>query len=129
MSLVLIGPNASVDDNEFDDVDRELTRSAREVSCGCIPFANLDFTKAAKAARLEQCPECGGENLIPVFAGQDTNCFCEDCTSCWHREAGQVTRVNPWTCPGCQLWSAACFERFDLSSTWTEAARPVAARM
>lgn len=65
---------------------------------------------------LRRCPECGGNTLIPVTAGEQTNVFCEDCVLCWHLEFGQVTVVDPKTCPGCQLGITACFERWDMST-------------
>ena len=65
---------------------------------------------------LRQCPECGGEKLIPVRAGEKTNFFCEDCVLCWHLEHGRATIVDPQTCPGCELGTTACFERWDVSA-------------
>jgi len=63
---------------------------------------------------LEQCPECGGARLIPVSAGEKTNFFCRDCILCWHLERGQASVVDPQTCPGCQLGTTACFERWEV---------------
>jgi len=65
---------------------------------------------------LKQCPECGSDKLVPVAAGAKTNFFCEDCVLCWHLERGRVTVVDPQTCPGCELGTTACFERWDISS-------------
>jgi len=65
---------------------------------------------------LKQCPECGGDKLIPVTAGEETNFFCEDCVLCWHLEYGRATVVDPQTCPGCELGTTACFERWDIST-------------
>jgi hypothetical protein len=61
---------------------------------------------------LKQCPECGGERLIPVATTEGANFFCRDCTLCWHVEHGGVNVVDPQTCPGCQLGTSACFERW-----------------
>jgi hypothetical protein len=135
MSPMAMGLDASHkdDDTEFEDVDWEMCCSAREVSGGFVPFANLDFMRAAMTMRrprvmeqdqhplapaLSRCPGCGGENLVSALAGKRTNFFCQDCRVCWHHELERTTRVNPWTCPGCQLATTKeCFERFDLSST------------
>ena len=38
---------------------------------------------------LKQCPECGGEKLIPVSSGERTNFFCQDCVLCWHLEVAR----------------------------------------
>jgi hypothetical protein len=64
---------------------------------------------------LKQCPECGGEKLIPVSSGERTNFFCQDCVLCWHLEGGRARVVDPQTCPGCQLGTTACFERWEVS--------------
>lgn len=61
---------------------------------------------------LKQCPECGGEKLIPVATTKGTNFFCQDCILCWHIEHSGATVVDPQTCPGCQLGTTACFERW-----------------
>ena len=72
---------------------------------------------------LKQCPECGGEKLIPVATGAGTNFFWQDCVLCWHLEHGRANVVDPQTCSGCQLGTTACFERWEvfhsLSSTMT----------
>jgi len=65
--------------------------------------------------RLMRCPDCDSEKLVPVRAGEKTNFFCEDCVLCWHLEDGQTTVVDPQACPGCQLGTTACFERWKLS--------------
>ena len=67
------------------------------------------------AFALKQCPECGGETLIPVATREGTNFFCQDCVLCWHLERGRVNVVDPQTCPGCQLGTTACFERWEFS--------------
>jgi len=64
---------------------------------------------------LRQCPECDGEKLVPVIAGEKMNFFCEDCVLCWHQEGGQIMVVDPQACPGCQLGTTACFERWGVS--------------
>jgi hypothetical protein len=64
---------------------------------------------------LKQCPECGSEKLIPVSVGEETNIFCQDCVLCWHLEHGRANVVDPQTCPGCQLGTTACFERWETS--------------
>jgi len=61
---------------------------------------------------LRLCPACGSQKLIPVIAGKEMNFFCEDCVLCWHREGGRTDIVDPQTCPGCQLGTTACFERW-----------------
>ena len=62
---------------------------------------------------LKQCPECGGEKLIPVATREGTNFFCPDCVFCWHVDHGQAAVVDPQSCSGCQLGTTACFERWD----------------
>jgi len=71
--------------------------------------------------RLKQCPECGGEKLIPVATREGTNFFCQDCLLCWHLEHGRANVVDPQTCPGCQLGTTACFERWEVFHlpSWT----------
>ena len=118
-----------IDPSDLDDVEREMCSSDREVACGFVPFANLDIgvLAAARSAsqagerlppsrmtRLTRCPECNGEDVIPVMAERKMNVFCQDCTLCWHVHGDEVTRVNPWTCPGCELVTTACFERFEM---------------
>jgi len=61
---------------------------------------------------LTHCPGCDGQKLIPVSVGAATNFFCQDCVSCWHLEHGWAEIVDPETCPGCQLGTTACFERW-----------------
>lgn len=61
---------------------------------------------------LKQCPECKGEKLLSVATAQGTNFFCRDCVLCWRVEHGQVHVVDPQTCPGCQLGTTACYERW-----------------
>lgn len=137
MHQPVIGPGQSGqnDDTDSDDIEWELCCSAREASVGYVPFANLDFSRAAMevcqrrmeelrrdspspvdSTGLEQCPECSGKMLISVCAAHSTNFFCRNCALCWHVENGRAKRVNPWTCPGCQLVTTACFERFELVS-------------
>jgi rubredoxin len=131
----VISPDESgPSDTEFDDIEGELCCSAREASFGSVPFANIDFAKVtteicrkrmatqrrdsrgpADSTSLRHCPECGGKKLIPVLAGHSTNFFCPDCVFCWHVEAGRAARVNPWTCPECQLVTTAGFERREVS--------------
>lgn len=59
---------------------------------------------------LPGCPDCGPVELYPVFDGEMTNFYCPLCGSCWHVELGFVARVNPATCPGCQI-QLICQER------------------
>jgi hypothetical protein len=47
------------------------------------------------------CPECGGSQLRVVTDGEMTNMLCLSCHRCWHPEAGFLSRVDPFTCPGC----------------------------
>jgi len=63
---------------------------------------------------LKRCPECGGEKLIPVATSEGTNFFCQDCVFCWYLEHGRATVVDPRSCPGCQLGTTACFERWEV---------------
>jgi hypothetical protein len=63
---------------------------------------------------LKQCPECGGQSLIPVATTKGTNFFCQDCIFCWHLEQGHAQVIDPQTCPGCQLGTIACFERWEV---------------
>jgi len=116
-------------DGQLDEVEWEMLCSDREVAGGFVPDTNVDLIIAMRAVggveprerltpsrmkKLTQCPECEGQNLIPVIAGRRMNFFCRDCTLCWHLTGDQVARVNPWTCPGCALATTACFEHFDL---------------
>jgi len=68
----------------------------------------------ATVGLLKQCPECGGETLIPVASREGANFFCQDCVSCWHVERGRTHQVDPQTCPGCQLGTTRCIERSDV---------------
>jgi hypothetical protein len=63
---------------------------------------------------LKKCPGCDGERLIPVATIEGTNFFCRDCVSCWHLEHGRTYVVDPQDCPGCQLGTTACFERWGI---------------
>ena len=59
---------------------------------------------------LPGCPNCGPVELHPVFDGEMTNFYCPLCGTCWHAELGFVARVDPATCPGCQI-QLICRER------------------
>jgi hypothetical protein len=63
---------------------------------------------------LRHCPRCGGENLIPVTAGEVLNYFCRDCMVCWHLEHGWSNVIDPQGCPGCRLEVTTCFERWGI---------------
>jgi hypothetical protein len=59
MHQSVIGPGESgqYEHAESDDIEWELCCSAREASVGYVPFANLDFTRAAMEmgrTRVEQ---------------------------------------------------------------------------
>jgi hypothetical protein len=49
MQQTVLGPDESDqnDDADFDDIEWELTCSAREAGFGLVPFTNLDFMRAA----------------------------------------------------------------------------------
>jgi hypothetical protein len=137
MDQSVIGPDepAQNDATDCGDIEWELYGSAREASVGYVPFANLDFSTAAKelcrtkrgelkrdslgpadSTVVEHCPECGGDTLVAVCASNSTNLFCRNCVLCWQVEDGRTRRVNPWTCPGCQLVRTAGSEPSELSS-------------
>jgi len=137
MDQPVIGPDEAgqSDDTDCGDIEWELGGSAREASVGYVPFANLDFSTAAKelcrtkrkdlrqdwlglaaSPGLEYCLRCGGNVSIAVCASQNSNLFCRDCASCWQVKDGRTRRVNPWTCPGCQLVTTTSSEPFELSS-------------
>ena len=61
---------------------------------------------------LPMCPACGNEKLAPVATIIGTNFFCRDCVGCWHLERGHPRLVDLQSCPGCQLGTTACFERW-----------------
>ena len=128
--VMSLGEFETSHDARLEDIEWELSCSAREVTGGFVPFANLDLMSALRAGRgehrerlpprrmmkLTHCPKCEGQCLIPVVAGRKMNYFCRECTICWHVSGDQVTRVNPWTCPGCALVTTACYEHFDLAT-------------
>jgi hypothetical protein len=66
---------------------------------------------------LKHCPECSSEKLIRVSVGEEVNFFCRDCVLCWNLKNGRPVIVDPQTCPGCQLGTTACFERWEMSSS------------
>ena len=133
MKPMVISPGAPcrTDESDVDEVEWEMLHSDREVTGGLVPFTNINLRAMTlprpsepvhrrpprRIRRLFQCPECAGDHLIPVVAGRKMNFFCQDCTVCWHLDGGEVTKVNPWACPGCALVTTACFERFDISSS------------
>ena len=57
---------------------------------------------------LTQCPDCGGQRLVPVATKEGTNFSCLDCRRCWHLGRGWASVVNPETCPGCQFGRVMC---------------------
>ena len=73
-----------------------------------------EATEAGPSARygLPGCLNCGPVELHPVFDGELTNFYCPLCGSCWHLELGFVVRINPDTCPGCQI-ELGCRERHE----------------
>ena len=72
---------------------------------------------SAMVIGLKHCPECNSEKLIPVSVGGEVNFFCRDCLLCWNLKNGRPVIVDPQTCPGCQLGTTACFERWEMSSS------------
>jgi hypothetical protein len=132
MEQTVVHPDEMTDHSDLDDVEWEMCCSDREVAGGFVPFANLDMMQVlagvravskapehlppSRVKRLVRCPECQGEDLIPVIAGRKMNFFCRDCTLCWHMHGDDVTRVNPSVCPGCELVTTACFEHLATSS-------------
>lgn len=52
-----------------------------------------------------RCWDCGSPSLRAVSDGEDTNFVCLSCGACWHVALGQVHRVDPTTCPGCDALS------------------------
>ena len=72
-----------------------------------------DATEAMPRSVLTRCPGCGGDQLIPVATTEGRNFFCRDCVGCWHVEHGQARLVDPQSCPGCQLGTTACFDRWN----------------
>ncbi len=75
-------------------------------------------TQGSGVVGLDQCPECSGERLVPVRAGIETNLFCPECVLCWQVGPGYVAVVDPWSCPGCELGTTACFERWQSNGYW-----------
>ena len=68
----------------------------------------------------EHCPNClSTKLLVAIDHQQQWNYFCRDCTMCWHSEFGELHRVDRETCPGCDLATTACFERFEQPTVLT----------
>jgi len=96
-------------DNGIDDSGPELSRAGREATFGFDVFAGL-----RRGVIPQRCPNCLSTKLLVAIDRQEQcNYFCRDCTMCWHSEAGELRRVDRETCPGCDLPTIACFERFE----------------
>jgi len=107
-----IGRSAPSDDGT-DDIGSELQRAGREVTFGFDAFGGLR-SGTADSVMPESCPNClSTKLLVAIDRHQQCNYFCRDCTMCWHCESGEFRRVNRETCPGCDLATTACFERFE----------------
>ena len=96
-------------DDGIDDILTELSGAGREVTFGLDAFAGL-----SRRAMPEHCPNCRSiKLLVAIDHQQQWNYFCRECTMCWHSEFGELRRVDRETCPGCDLATTACFERFE----------------
>ncbi len=100
-------------DNDDADIRDEFACAGREAIFGFDTIGGV-FGRPRNLAMPESCPNCASTNLlVAVDHRQHRNYFCRDCTMCWHPEFGQLRRVDREICPGCDLATTACFERFE----------------
>ncbi len=100
-------------DNDDADIRDEFACAGREAMFGFDTIGGI-FGRLPNLAMREFCPNCASTNLlVAVDHRQHRNYFCRDCTMCWHPEFGQLRRVDREICPGCDLATTACFERFE----------------
>jgi hypothetical protein len=90
------------------DILLELQRAGREATMGFFDFwpskAVEVVSPGATTAMTGSCPSCANaELLVAVDHRQQRNEFCPNCGMCWHRELGQLRRVERDTCPGCRF--------------------------
>ena len=102
-------------DDGIDDILTELSQAGREATFGFDAIGGL-----SKGAMPEHCPNClSTKLLLAIDHQQQWNYFCRECTMCWHSEFGELRRVDRETCPGCDLATTACFERFEQPTVLT----------
>jgi hypothetical protein len=92
------GETSHAENAGWDDIESELYCSAREASLECLSFAEPETQEGAiempvtvaqpmglesagpvDTMEPKQCPECGGERVIPVIAERRSHFFCRDC--------------------------------------------------
>jgi hypothetical protein len=91
-----------------EDILLELQRAGREATLG---FSNFWPSKAhgvvppgITSAMTAYCPRCANTKLlVAIDHRQQRNYLCPDCGMCWHREFGQLRRVERDMCPGCRF--------------------------
>ena len=66
---------------------------------------------------IDTCLDCGAVELRRVFDGELMNFLCTQCMSCWHVELGLIQRIDPQTCPGCDL-HLICVEYQEHDRPW-----------
>jgi hypothetical protein len=99
-------------DDDDADIRDEFAFAGREAIFGFDTIGGI-FGRPSNLAMPEFCTNCGGTNLVvAIDHRRQRNYFCGDCTMCWHSEFGQLRRVDREICPGCDLCTSACFERF-----------------
>jgi hypothetical protein len=93
-------------DADSDDILLELQRAGREATLGFSDFRPSNafgaVSPGATTAMTGCCPSCANTKLlVTIDHRQQRNYFCPDCGMCWHREFGQLRRVERDMCPGC----------------------------
>ena len=100
-------------DDDDAHIRDEFACAGREAIFGFDTIGGI-FGGPLNLAMPESCPNCTGTNLVvAIDHRRRRNYFCADCTMCWHPEFGQLRRVDREMCPGCDLCTTACFERFE----------------
>jgi len=92
-------------DADSDDILLELQRAGREATLGFSalrPSKAFGVVSTTTTAITGYCPSCANTKLLETIDHrQQRNYFCRDCGMCWHREFGQLRRVERDMCPGC----------------------------
>ena len=104
---------APLTDHDTDDIGSELYRAGREAAFGFDALGSLSGWSSGMRMP-KSCPNClSTKLLVAIDHREKRNYFCRDCTMCWHFQFGQLHRVDREICPGCDLATTSCFERFE----------------
>ena len=100
-------------DDGDSDIKDEFGCAGREAILGFDVIGGF-FGRPPNLAMPESCPNCASTHLLVAMDHRrQRKYFCRECAMCWHPEFGQLRRVDREMCPGCDLCTTACVERFE----------------